>query len=217
MPSFQPAAHDRPTNIVSEEMKTEYRNLLRDYRLQQSPDPIANRRPWHCEIAIQELLAFGVRKQQLAKESGLLPVEIRVLTSSCPNHVYGRGAAEGFEKFLAAGGILKVLIWNESLDTEDGASAIAGIAKSFSDQVAVRISGTSAKGETLMHFFVVGDQAYRLESPHKTFRASDFTDFSPEIPARICFNDQNTGTTLVHYFDHIWNLLPECELATVKR
>ncbi len=49
--------HDAP---LCDETKSTYRKLLRSYSDNDVSDPVANRRPWHCKIAVEELVRFAL-------------------------------------------------------------------------------------------------------------------------------------------------------------
>jgi hypothetical protein len=189
---------------MDEETKSTYRELLQSYRIDESKDPIANRRPWHCKIAVEELVEFGISKAREARKNQLPErPRIRLLTSVCPNHIYGsHGFLERLEEFFDAGGTVQVLVYSDSFDTRG--SALFAITKEQAG-IQFRCSRTSFKSEQLKHFMTVGDQAYRVEASHPPHKSSDFTDLSPEIPARICFNDPEGTSNLKGFFDALWD------------
>ncbi len=97
------------------------------------------------------------------------------------------------------GGRFRVLIYNDRFD-------VSGC------NLFNRLDGTEWEfavalfyhGNKLKHFLTVNRAAYRVEAPHGTFKASDFTDFTPEVSARICFNDEQGAGTLNTFFDQLW-------------
>jgi hypothetical protein len=190
---------------MDEDTKSRYRELLRSYRIEESEDPIANRRPWHCKIAVVELVEFGITAAREAKKQGLpeRPL-IRLLTSVCPNHIYGsREFLDSLEDYFDAGGTMQVLVYNDSFETKG--NALFAITRER-DGLDFKCSKTSFKGDHLKHFMVVGNQAYRVEAAHEPHRGDVFTDFYPEIPARICFNDQAGSRELSSFFDELWRV-----------
>ncbi len=189
---------------MDEETKDRYRELLQSYRIEESRDPIANRRPWHCKIAVVELVEFGITVAREARKNGIAErPRIRLLTSVCPNHIYGsREFLDSLEDFFEAGGTMQVLIYKDSFEAKGNALfAITREQKGLE----FKCSRTSFKGDHLKHFMTVGEQAYRVEAPHEPYRGVTFTDFSPEIPARICFNDTEGARNLTGFFDELWS------------
>lgn len=187
------------TDRVDADLKAKYRRLLRSYRMEENADPISNRHPWHASLAIEELFSLAAQKQHERNDRRERTLEVRILTGSFPNRVYGDEAGDSLERFLDEKGIVKILIWNESIDTNS--YGIAQLLKN--SNVEIRISRTAKLGKTLAHFLVVGDQAYRLEQRHDPFE-EEITDFTPEMFARICFNDPVGAKELVAFFDDLW-------------
>jgi hypothetical protein len=181
--------------------KADYTKILKSARARRSSDPIPNLYPWHCELAVRELIEFGLELHRTKSINGGFAT-IRILTGSCPNHVYGRDATKLFDEFANSGGHIRALVWSESIDAER--NAMCQLAKKYPKTVEVRVSRISDNADKIFHFFEVDGEAYRLEAPHKPVSAHEFSDIYPEIPARICFNDPKTGSMLRAMFDKIW-------------
>ncbi len=60
--------------------------------------------------------------------------------------------------------------------------------------------------EHLPHFILVGDRAYRQEAVHKDLMDQPFDDFSPEVPARINFDDPEGLKEQSDLFDTVWSV-----------
>ena len=184
---------------VSEKAKAGYRELLQLRRKGKSAEPIPNRYPWHGEMAIRELLEFARSAQQQGH-----PADIRILTGSAPDRVYGCEDRSVWDQFAKAGGRIRIIVWG------DNPGKCGGVLRALyetNESVEFRLSGTNELAGQLMHFVVVGNSAYRLEAPHTPFPDDTiFQDFSPEIPARICFNDPIGGEAMVRCFDSMWGL-----------
>ncbi len=188
---------------VSEEIAEQYLRILREQRESGGTQVIANRYPWHCKLALTELLNDAIELQR--ESDSETPVIVRILTGTCNDHVYGNAdAMEHFETFLHAGGQIRVLVWNHSLDEN---CSVAKLRANFPG-LKMKKSGTNVRGNELHHFVVVGMKSYRFEEPHLAVEAHEFDDFFPEIPASICFSDQRGAEQLVRFFDEIWKVCP---------
>lgn len=182
---------------ANEENRLKYRQLLRSFREKNSQDAIGNRYPWHCQIAVEELLEYAVSAARKSE------VEIKLLTSSCTDFVYGTDEIMNkFATFLSKGGCMRVLVWSDKVD--DTGRKLLKLKDDYPGTFQFRLSGTRELGNELQHFLVVGETAYRLEAPHEAIEGCQFNDFHPEIPARICFNDKKGGDQLLAFFDDLW-------------
>ena len=185
---------------VTDETKALYEELLESYRTSASPDPIPNRLPWQAKCAVQALAECALEKQTAANEEGGDPVTVLILTSSLPDYVYGGKASQILRDFRDAGGEIRVLVWNDTMrQLEDSFWRSLRMGRA-----SLRLSGTKEFGDTLNHFCLVGSEAYRLEAPHQYYRAADFSECSPEIPARICFSDPAGGARIAAFFERLW-------------
>lgn len=180
-------------SLISEATIKSYKETVQRARKQKSSMAIANRYPWHGQIAMRELLKLAT--SSCAARAADDPCTVRLLTGSFPVAVYGRLLSD-FEEFVSAGGRLKVFAWHEQLHLGSFASL---------DQVESRHSGTSESGDKLNHFMLIDDFAYRYEAPHGPFQSSEFNELSPPVPARICFNDPTGGAQLLNFFNDLWN------------
>ncbi len=118
-----------------------------------------------------------------------------------PQRIYGGDVAVKLQRFLDLGGQLRILL------TEG--SAFKSSLEQFSahKNVSMRQEVDMGADRPRNHFFLVDDEAYRFESEHDTFTGNEFRsddDFHPEIPARICFNDQPNAAVLREWFDQVW-------------
>jgi hypothetical protein len=204
-----------------------YEAMLSSARKEHSCVPIGNRYPWQCRAAVEALATcaselqaarVAARTSQSTKlpvaktgttakttDSTAKPVFVRILTASFPSYVFAHGGArKTFEAFLHAGGRVRIMCWARTIDYSQ--NSLSTLRLEFPDQFELRISGTDKYADELSHFLVVEDFAYRLEQPHPPAKASDFRDFSPEVPAKICFNDKDTGERLVTFFDDLWTV-----------
>ncbi|QDT57296.1 hypothetical protein Pan44_53640 [Caulifigura coniformis] len=179
-----------------------YHRALRSLRESGDSDSVICRFPWQTKVAFQELLQLAIDTQKRSRG-----VVVRVLTGSFCSEVYGPPVAEKFEQFLAAGGDVRIIVWNDSYAKSEW------LIRSLERQgkLECRISGTTENGEKLSHLFVVGKDAYRLESPHPAYRELKVTDSEPEILSRICFSDSKGAAILAKYFDDLWRL---CEVRS---
>lgn len=196
---------------ATDEVRSQYKAALRTYREEARRDPIANRFPWHGELAVTELLDFARQKQAelllINAKKRPAPVQVRLITGTSPDRVYGLLASRAFDAFLDVGGCVRVLIWNDKPECCGG--ELQKKVEKYKDRLSIRLSKTMEFSEQIRHFLVVDKVAYRLESPHAPFdTAAAFDDFSPEIPARICFNDPAGAARLVEYFDSLWSAVP---------
>ncbi len=181
-------------------LKNQYKQILQFARAKQSSEPVSNLYPWHCELAVTELMRHANSLQE--RQSTGSSSTVRILTGTCPEHVYGNGAYEEFRTFLEKGGILKVLAW--SATPSKRTSKLAMLCDQFKSNAELRVSKTVEKANEIPHFLLVGEAAYRFEAPHEFVPAESFSDFYPEVPARICFNDPSSGSELKRFFDDIW-------------
>jgi len=184
------------------DIRTKYRELLRSLREGNSTQSVTNLRPWHCAAAVSELMAFACDSQKAIKASSNGHATVRILTGSCPQHVYGKDAMEPTRQFVLDGGQVRVLVYNDSIDTTQ--NSLYSLGRQFPQTVQWRLSRTNVDGDKLSHFFVVNAAAFRLEAPHRKLSGENFTDCEPKIPARICFNDPETANQLVKFFDGLW-------------
>ena len=184
--------------LVDEKAKLAYREHLQRCRKEKSSEPIPNRFPWHGDLAIRELLTLATDEQE-----GGRPLEVRILTGSAPDRVYGSDDPGIWHNYINAGGRINILLWG------DNPAKCRGVLRSLynaGQPIELKFSGTNQLAGRINHFIVVGDRAYRLEAPHEPFPDDViFSDCSPEMPARICFNDTVGGAQLVKFFDALWN------------
>lgn len=180
-------------------VRNEYVQLLSESRKNLSDVPIGNLYPWHCAAAISELLTHALSEQR-AKSLKDEFCTVCILTGTCPDQVYGGDSFELLKRFVAAGGKLQVLVWNRISDL----SRLRELAAAYQQHVEVIEANLPSTNESPPHFFLVDASAYRYEAPHQPYESSEFHDFGPEIPARICFNDPAGGSRLKLLFGNLW-------------
>lgn len=193
---------------ASKKMRDEYRNLLRNYRLEENKSPVANRHPYHAQIAVSELMELAISKLTTSSRRSSSN-EALIITGSAPDRVFFPETADSFDRFFKAGGRVRLVVWNDTFKCGDRLRALFD---KHVGQVEWRVSQTQDFASEVAHFLLVCDQAYRLESPHEPFINVPFdNDFTPEIPAKICFNDPEGGASLRSYFEEVWELLSEAK------
>jgi hypothetical protein len=152
---------------------------------------IANRYPWQARIAAHKLL-------QIAQE-GKLP--IRVLSGRCHEGFYDKDFAAQLQTCKERGCAIRILVWQ--ISTECISPDL--IKLSETGVIELRVSGTVDFENTVPHFMLVGDSAFRQEAGHPAFNKNTvFSDTEPQVPARIDFNDPTTGKVLSAMFDNLW-------------
>ena len=211
-----------PMSNVDEELKKDYEQILEDAHESNTDRPVPTRFPWHCKLAIRELLRLAIEKQQKSQallsqqkrmhstrsrfgNKNLVPVELRLFTGTLTELVYDIELQDLMLEFLDRGGMFYVIIWNQF----DGIVPQNSFLARFlgNENVKVRFSQTTESHEHLQHFFLVGDYAFRLEEVHRPFAPEEFTDTFPAIQAKVIFNDPQQGKILKNLFDAVWNLL----------
>lgn len=196
-------------NRVSTQAKEVYARLLLDARSSESKEPIPNRYPWHCQLAVRELLSYAANRQTIAQRNNAQshPIVIRILTGTLPEYIYGSESAEEFRSFLNAGGQVRVLAWTDAIEVESkrNRGSLLKWTSDYPGLIEFKISGTKTQGDSISHFLVVDQLAYRHEAPHPYFGDQKIDDLHPEVPARICFNDSMGAERLVKFFDALWD------------
>ena len=152
---------------------------------------ISNRYPWQARIAAGKLL-------QIARTNHL---PIRVLSGRCHEGFYDQRLAEQLQLCKETGCSIRFLVWQKSAE---GISP-ALIKLSESGVIELRVSGTDQFESSVPHFILIGDRAFRQEAGHPPFNKDTvFTEYEPQVPARIDFNDPATGKVLIGMFDNLW-------------
>jgi hypothetical protein len=192
---------------VSPEKIERYQQWLSEARGSQSTIEIPNEFPWNARLAVHELLQFAIERQRKPRHSGA--VMVRIFTGSLSPFVYDASFRHRLQQLFVSGGRSRVLIWNAkppSIISEWENIAGAG-------NLEIRCSKTRNLGDTLNHFLVVDDVAYRLEAAHPYFDGITVSELEPLVPSRICFNNSETGSELQTFFDGIWNAIPAQSIA----
>ena len=118
--------------------------------------------------------------------------------------MYGTDDPSVWKQIVAEGGKIQILVWGSN-PLRCG-KILRSLVESY-PSVEMRYSGTDNLSGRLPHFVLVDEQAYRLEAAHPAFpETTVFSETSPEIPARICFNDPDGATQLRKSFESLWKL-----------
>jgi len=150
-----------------------------------------NRFPFQTRIAVKNLLLK-------AQESGS---DLRILTGCLPDGFYNSEFIKQLVPCLEAGSDAKVLVWN----TKRGATPdeFKKLCEKYDNIQIRRVDGPDAS-TAIPHMLLVGGEHFRLEQPHGSFDDEEFTELSPEIPAKIVFNDREKCKELQALFDLGW-------------
>lgn len=185
-------------SLFIDELKQIYRQKMEMAAREDSSQLLGNRFPWQTRIAVEQLLKKAAETNQ----------DVCLLSGSAPEGFFNEQIIGLLNKCLASGCRIKIVAWSE---TED---VIAPALKTWAREnrlknVELRFSGTKKLEDRIPHFLLVGDKAYRQESPHASFQDVSFTESTPQIPARICFNDPETGASLKSLFEDAWGVSSE--------
>ena len=152
---------------------------------------IANRFPWQARLATEKLLELAQAQK--------LP--IRILSGRCHEGFYTTDFANRLQACKNNGCNIRVLVWQNSANCIS--PALVKLAEAGT--IELRVSGTDQFESTVPHFFLVGENAFRQEAGHPPFTETTvFTDTEPQVPARIDFNDPQTGKVLSTLFEQLW-------------
>lgn len=180
--------------VLTSEDRDTFRAILEGCASTPSIGVIANRFPWQSKMALQKLLDVAEREK----------APIRMLSGGGLENFYDEQIAERLGKCKAAGcPFIRVLVWQK--EASGVSSALLKLGES--DAIELRISGTDEFAERIPHFLLVGEHAFRQEATHARFTSSTkLSDVEPEIPARIDFDDTESGSSLARSFDKIWGI-----------
>jgi hypothetical protein len=187
---------------ASDSLKEQYADVLAFAREVKSPEAVGNLYPWHSELAVIELMRHAIQLQKDRKNSNAEPATVSLLTGACPDHVYGRDAYDKFADFVRLGGKLKIVAWAEKL--RGSVPRLMSLRRDYRDNVDIRLSRVDEPEYGIPHFLLVERSAYRFEPPHESCSGQEVSDFEPEVPARICFNDSESGQQLGDFFNDIF-------------
>jgi len=176
---------------ILEPLKKDYLQLLETAAANSSSETIGNRFPWQTKLSTQILL-------KVAADNGL---DVRILSGGPKDFFWDTDRVKGLEKCLEKGCQVRVLVWYR--DEAAVGSRLPKIAKK-QPKLQIRWSGKDLFGP-LPHFLLVDENAYRVEAIHGDLTGEEFTEVSPEIPARICFNDPVGGKKQRQFFDNLWD------------
>ncbi len=163
--------------ILGSTDRKEYQDILRQACENRTTDKIANRYPWQTRCCHRELLGLAERDR----------LNVRFCCGTGSEKFFNDEMITLLQRCADAKCKIEMVIWNS--DTSQIAPGLLDLARKGA--VTLVYSGTREMGEEIPHFLLVGDNAYRVEAPHPYFGPDQlFTDVSPEIPAKICFNDR---------------------------
>ena len=185
--------NDIALEYALKEWKRDYRKRLEN--AEEKGKAIGNRYPWQTRLAVEVLLKKAAREQ--------LP--IRILCGGIPQDFYDEDVTALLQACLKAGCEIKIAVWHDS--TSAISPKIRQLSQKYPGQFKLLWSGV--KGDVakhLLHFLLVGDRAYRQEAVHEDFVDQTFNDFSPEIPARIHFNDPDGLKQQLGLFEDVWSV-----------
>ncbi len=191
---------------VSDAAKDNYRGLLHELRREGSQTVVSNRYPWHTRIATKELLEHAADTR----------AEVRLLSGSGTEQFYNSDIIDLLVGCLRRACSVRILIWNEKAGLAD---TLTGLGDVGPGRFEWKYSRTNKYADEIRHLLLVGTQAFRLEKAHDSLDDFEFTEESPELPARICFNDEINGKALEEYFDTLWDMVsvvPEADEAPAE-
>ena len=145
------------------EARSLYQEWLQSSRESLATTAIPNELPWHSQIAAYELMKHALDMQ---KEHQREPVTVRILTGTLSPMAYTTQWFSLAARFVEAGGIFRVVVWNERISDVVGAS-LSQHNLSHHKSFEIRLSRTRRMGEQINHFLLVGESAYRHEAAHK--------------------------------------------------
>ena len=162
--------------ILGSEDEAKYIKILRNACEEQTEDVIANRLQWQTRRAHDQLLWLAARGR----------LDIRILCGTGSTQFFDGNMARCLCMCASAGCEITIIIWNDNTD-----QIAPGLMEMAADgRVVLLLSGTRELGNKIHHFVLVGDRAYRVEAPHEYIPLdTEFTDTSPKLSAKICFND----------------------------
>lgn len=175
-----------------------YGEVLAEARVSRSEEAYANKYPGHAKIANFQLFELAASLQKNGKDT-----PVKIVTGSLPDHVFKPSSDGPVDAFLKAGGRIQVLIWCSPI--ENCGTCLREKATEFKSQITFRAVEDSGEANEIPHFLLVGEEAYRIERPHSPFKGP-ITDTTPEVAARICFNDPVFGKNLSGFFNAIWDM-----------
>lgn len=177
--------------IIGSPDRDTFRAILEGAALNPQLGVISNRFPWQARMASEKLLEVAALKR--------LPV--RILSGGGAENFYTGQFATALRACKTHVPWIKILVWQRN------AEGLAPCLKSLAEDgtVELRISGTEELSDHVPHFLLVGDRAFRQEATHRPFsKHTKFSDIDPEVPARIDFDDLESGKTLENIFDTLW-------------
>lgn len=178
--------------VLSSSDRATFRAMLEGAASNPELGVVSNRFPWQSRMAFEKLLDVAKKNKS----------SIRILSGSCHEGYYKEDLVKKITECKQAGcPNIRILVWQKSPDSI--CPALLKLAEN--DTIELRISGTDDFADTVPHFLLVGENAFRQEAGHPPFTSqTKFTDVEPQVPARIDFNDPVTGKTLTGIFDKFW-------------
>ena len=184
-----------------------YQTQLRRHRKARSSSPLPNGNPWNFREAARELIEEAVDRSK--KKA----VSVRVIAESLTPYIFTDRILEHLGEVMSNSGKVQLIVWNTHCDhlNELVTRFFFGDDAGAFD---VRISRTDKFRHIVRDLILIDNNAYRLEAIRPRNDTQAISDFSPEMRARICFNDPEGGTRIRRYFDLIHNALPKSEIET---
>ena len=181
-------------------MERRYRKQLE--KAEEKGGVVGNRYPFQTHLAIEVLLAKAVREK--------LPVAL--VCGGLPEGFYDQDLQLQFGACAKAGVPVKVAVWNDTPSVVP--DWLRRLAQEHRGAFELRWSGKLGEvGERLPHFLVVGKDHYRQEAVHRDLTNEAFSGFSPEVPARIAFQDAEGAGRLLDLFGLVWDACHPLDVA----
>jgi len=169
---------------------------------------IANLYPWHCRESVSALVRFAFMRQNSNPKN----VSVRILVHTFLDNVFGEETVTDFQNYLIHSGSIKILFAQPPVANYGGTfnelkSVSENLARERGRQSGLQVQTTPLIDRPFPQFILVGEAAYRVEATHDPiYDPSEFKARSPELPARLCFNDPRGGRQLMASFDLLWRV-----------
>jgi hypothetical protein len=182
-----------------DEYKEQYRSELEIAANAGSTEIFGNRYPWQIKMAVQSLLCKASRES--------LPV--RIVCGGIANEFYEENMSMLLRVCLKSNCHVQIVVWNNDMNVID--SNICELSRDYPELFELRWAGElSLQIRDFAHFMLIGDSAFRQENPHREMKNEKWSDYAPEIPARISFNFPSEVKKQRGLFELIWGL---CEVV----
>jgi hypothetical protein len=190
----------KPAYVYSEDrVPAPYREFVRQQARDLGKEKISNRSFDSAIFVTRELL--GTAKKSVVILTGELPP---VFYENVEDILFGKAVKDGVSE--------RIVIWDtapsDKLLENVVALRLKGATCAFETPIEIRYVGSRRGGASVPHFIVCDSVGYRIEIPH------DYEVFNRNLPAEempakgeVCFNDKDTSSFLVSYFDRLWDAL----------